>query len=188
MSAKRETFVTFLSPGTFVSEASTYPIDSRDLRLALAMAEKVTERYGAKPYGFRFEERIVGEMPDGQGGKLHASKDVGMSGIYFLGGKLETVDDVVARNDPKESVLRTNMQGNDMSIVIVNTNSYRSTLPFGEEDCIVDATGAVVERGDSPERIAYRAKKKADHEAELRALYPGIYDDTAVPSPSLEKP
>lgn len=163
MSPLRKHFVTFLSPGTFVSEASTQPIERHDPKLAVEMAERVVERYGAKPYGFRFETRLVAEIPDGEGGTLKASKDVGVSGIYFLGGTLVTYDEVRLRNDPNERILRENMRGNEMWIVVVNTNSYRATLPFNEEDVLVGADGEIVERGADRKHTDYRIKAKARH-------------------------
>lgn len=44
--------VTFLSPGTFASEATNKDIESWDVSLAMDMAKNIVERHGAKPYGF----------------------------------------------------------------------------------------------------------------------------------------
>lgn len=155
--------VTFYSPGTFISESSTYDIDSWDIPKAVELSEKVQERYGAKPYGFVFETLLVADdVPDGEGGKLKVeAKRVEKSGIHFLGGKLETYTDVVERNDPKEEILRSNMRNNESWIICINTNSYRSTIPFGEEDCIVDARGFVTERGRLAKYVEYRAEQLA---------------------------
>lgn len=155
--------VTFYSPGTLFSESSTYDIDSWDTAKAVELSEKVIERYGAKPYGFAFETIITAkDIPDGEGGTLKVqSKLAEKSGIHFLGGRLETYDDVVGRNDKKESILRDNMRFNDMWIVCVNDNSWRSTLPFDENCRIVDVTGKIVERGDDPKYVAYRKEKTA---------------------------
>ncbi len=163
--------VTFYSPGTFVSESSSYDIESWDTVKAVELAEKVVERYGAKPYGFVFETLIVAkDVPDGEGGTLRVEpKLYERSGIHFLGGKLETYDDVVARNNKDEDILRSNMKYNDNWIICINTNSYRSTLPFTEKDVIVDAAGKIVERGDTSERIGYRAVKTANQQAEYAA-------------------
>jgi hypothetical protein len=160
--------VTFFSPGTFVSESSTQPIESWDTVKAVEMAKGVSERYGAKPYGFRFQTLLTSNpVEDGEGGKLEVQpKVVKSSGIYFLGGKLETFDDVAIRNDPKESILRSNMEGNGMWIVCVNTNSYRSTMPFEEEDKLVDDKGVVVESGDADKHTMYRAYKTTARKAE----------------------
>ena len=158
MKPQRQEFVIFYSPGTFVSEMTTNPIAERDTKLAVQMSETVRERYNARPYGFKFETRIVAEpVPDGEGGELMVQpKTVATSGMYFLGGKLETLDEVEARNDPKEDILRSNMRNASSHIVCVNENGYRSTLPFTEKDVVVNATGEIVERGDDPKHVAYR--------------------------------
>lgn len=160
--------VRFYSPGTLFSESSIYDIESWDTAKAVELSEKVMERYNAKPYGFVFETLLVhDDVPDGEGGTLKVeSKRVAQSGVHFLGGKLETYDDVVARNDEKENILRSNMRGNEQWIVCINTNSWRSTMPFDEKDCIVDARGNIIERGDDPKYVAYRAEQLAKRKAE----------------------
>ena len=120
-------FVEFLSPGTFVSESTTTEIDSWDVEAAVKMSKDITERHNAKPYGFRFITRERGE-------KDLDSKVTKTSGIYFLGGEIETIEEIEKRNDPKEEILRSNMRNNGYNRVIVNTNSYKITLPFTDED------------------------------------------------------
>lgn len=159
--------VTFYSPGTFVSESSTYPIESWDPAKAVEMAKNISERYNAKPYGFKFQTLLVhAPVEDGEGGRMEVpGKVVKTSGTYFLTGKLETFDEVEARNDDKERILRSNMEGNGMWIVCVNTNSYRSTMPFEEEDKVVDERGVVIEEGNSSKHVGYRAVKTAARKA-----------------------
>lgn len=161
--------VTFYSPGTLFSESSTHDIDSWDTAKAVEMSETITARYNARPYGFIFRTLlVVDDVPDGEGGTLKVEpKVVESSGIHFLGGRLETYDDVVARNDDKESILRSNMRNNEHWIIIINDNSYRSTLPFNEEDCIVNAQGIVVQRGDDSKLVAYRAEQLAKRKTDL---------------------
>lgn len=159
----RRHFVTFFSPGTFVSEDRRQPIVSWDPKLAVEMAERIVERYGAKPYGFRFETDIEGEMPDGEGGTLKASKRASTSHFHYLGGKLETYDEVLERNDPKEEILRSNMRCNGDWIVCVNTNGFRTTMPFDADNVIVDAKGDIVDRGNDPEHVAYRKRAAERH-------------------------
>jgi hypothetical protein len=156
-------YVKFTSPGTFFAEETTEPIDEWSTQLAVVAAEKVVERYGAKPFGFSFETRLEAEpVPDGRGGTMAVvPKVVNRSCFHFLGGRVETIDEVEARNDPKESALRSNMRGSHLWLVLVNTNSYRTVRPFEEDDCVVDATGAIVERGSDPKWTAYRAKQEA---------------------------
>ena len=98
-------FVTFYSPGTMVAEGTTLPIEEWNVDRAVEMAKGIVERYGATPYGFRFSTRARTEDD-------LDSKVVEQSGMYFLGGKIETLEEVEARNDPNEAILRSNMRGN----------------------------------------------------------------------------
>ena len=162
---ERKHFITFCSPGTFTSETTTKPISSWDTKEAIKIAQTITERHGAKPYGFLFETKVVADpIPDGEGGTLEVEpKSVKSSGIYYLGGKLETYDDIEARKDPKEETLLWNMKWNDYPIIIVNTNSWKFTAAYKESDSIVDAeTGEIIDRGDDKEHKAYRQNKIAE--------------------------
>lgn len=159
--------VTFYSPGTLFSESSTRPIEKWDTAKAVEMSKEVSERYGAKPYGFIFETVLTAkDISDGEGGTLRVeAKVVKRSGIHFLGGNLETYDDVVKRNKDEESILRSNMEGNGMWVICVNTNSYRSTLPFNTEDKIIDSQGNILEEGDSQKWVEYRKQQLAKRKA-----------------------
>lgn len=126
-------FVTFLSPGTFVSEQSTLPIDSWNVDDAVKMAADVCERYGARPYGFRFSTRARADD------ELD-SKEVDTSGIYYLGGTVRTQAEVLAGTDPAEHILRSNVRNNDMKRIIVNTNSWRFTAELRDNDTVLDVT------------------------------------------------
>lgn len=144
---RHEHFVTFFSPGTLFSEMSTKPIGEWDTRKAARMAQDVTERYGAKPYAFRFETRIVSDpIDDGEGGTLQVEpKTVKESGFYFINGKIETREEVEARNLPSEETLRFNMRCNDVPRVVTGCSPYRWTMPFRDGDHIVDADGTVLQ-------------------------------------------
>lgn len=124
-------FVTFYSPGTFVAEQSSKPIDRWDTDTAVAMAREIVERHGAKPYGFRFStrSRYDDELD---------SRETEKSGMYYLGGKVETLDEVEARNDPREETLRWNMRINGHKRIVVNTNSWRWTQPLDDGDVVLD--------------------------------------------------
>lgn len=169
MRFKKQHTVTFYSPGTLFSEQSEKDIDSWDIKEAIKMAEKVTERYNAKPYAFVFRTyKTHDPVSDGEGGFLQVeSKKEKETGYYFLGGKLETYDDVVARNLDSESTLRSNMKFNEYWIICINTNSFKSTMPFGEDDKIVDASGVVIESGDDPKWVKYRKEQLKKRKAEL---------------------
>jgi hypothetical protein len=123
-------FVEFLSPGTFVSESTSREIPSWDVDTAVKMSQSIAERHNSKPYGFRFITRE-------QGIEDLDSKVTKTSGIYFLGGKIETIEEIEKRNDPDEKILRSNMRNNGYDRVIVNTNSWKITLPFTDQDHLV---------------------------------------------------
>lgn len=124
-------FVTFLSPGTFVAEDTTKQVESWDVKAAQAMAEGITERHAVIPYGFYFttSERAPGEWEPKQTAK---------SPMYYLPHcKVETLEEVEARNDPKESILRSNMRCNGFNRVIVTTKGWRWTQPLNETDVVL---------------------------------------------------
>jgi hypothetical protein len=124
-------FVTFMSPGTFVRETTQLPIDSWDPQKAMEMARDIVKRHGAKPFGFQFSTRS-------RGANDLDSMVTATSGVYFLGGKIETLKDVEARDDPKEKILRANMRANDIKRIITNTNSCKITVPFEDSDVLLD--------------------------------------------------
>ena len=124
-------FVEFFSPGTFFSEVSAKEIDSWDVDKAIEMARHIVERYNARPYGFRFITRKRNK----QDLDSHVSK---ASGIYYLGGKIETREEVEARNDPSEEILRSNLRTNNISRIVINTNSWKFTAGLNDEDTVLD--------------------------------------------------
>lgn len=124
-------FVTFYSPGSFVAEQTTKPIDSWAVNVAIDMARSIKERHGAVPYAFCFTTRSrANDELD--------SKVSDTSPMYHLGGKVETLEEVEARNDPKEKILRSNMRCNGYDRIIVNDNSWRSTQPLNPDDVVLD--------------------------------------------------
>lgn len=126
-------FVTFLSPSTFVAEETTRPIDTWDPNVAMEMAGEIVERYNATPYAFYFTTRERGDAD-------LDSKVAKKSGAFFLGGDIETLADVEARNDPTENILRQNMRCNDIARIVVNRNSWKSVHPLREGDVVLDYT------------------------------------------------
>ena len=124
-------FVRFFSPGTFVAETTDKPIDTWDVDQAVEMAKSIVERHGATPYGFVFITR-------GRGPKDLDSHEIKRSaGVYYLGGKVETLAEIKARNNPDDRILISNMEGNGWAKV-VNTNSWRWTQPLKEGDVVLD--------------------------------------------------
>jgi hypothetical protein len=125
-------FVTFYSPGTFVAETSTKPIPTWDVDDAVAMSAMIEERHGARPYGFRFTTR--GRGPDDLD-----SKAIATSPMHYLGGKVETLAEVEARNDPSEETLRWNMRTNHYDRIWTSTKGWKWTQPLNADDIVVEA-------------------------------------------------
>jgi hypothetical protein len=126
-------FVTFYSPGTFVSESTEKEIDSWDVEVAKEMARNFKKRHGATPYGFRFSTRERGEND-------LDSKTVAKSGMYFLGGKVRHLDFIILENNPDERILISNMKNNGWDRVVENCNSYKITQPLEKDDVVLDWT------------------------------------------------
>jgi hypothetical protein len=133
---KQQHFVTFHSPGTFVSEQSARPVDSWDIEAAQAMALGITERHGAIPYGFQFSTR-------GRTADALDSHEIARSPFYWLGGVVETLEQVEARATEQDQILLDNMRGNHWRRIITNYNSYRWTQPLGEDDIVLDVPQCV---------------------------------------------
>ncbi len=138
-------YATYYSPGTFISESSSLKLKSLDVREACKKAKSISERYGAKPYGFILQEIEEGEIiKNGEAYKMQP-KTKYSSGMHFLTGRVLTLKDIP---DTKEnSILRSNMEGNGYGAVVENTNSYKSTMPFGKKDVIVDWDGNIIDEG-----------------------------------------
>lgn len=135
-------FVTFYSPGTFVHEETTRPIEEWNVEEAVEMSKSITERYGATPFGFQFTTRA----------RKHDeldSKEIAESPMYYLGGEVLTLDDVKRRNDPDDKILISNMECNGWMRIVENNNSYRITLPLTAGDVVLPSPAASLKKGKS---------------------------------------
>lgn len=131
MSTVSKHFVEYLSPGTFVAESTSKEIASWDVDEAVRMACDISERHGARPYGFRFTTRTRG--PDDLD-----SRETARSGVYYLGGLVETLEDVRRRASPDDDILISNMEINGYDRIVTNTNSWRWTQPLRGGDTVLD--------------------------------------------------
>lgn len=123
-------FVRFYSPGSFTSETTEKEIDSWDIERAKELARGIKERHGATPYGFQFftRERSDADL-DSQVSKT--------SNMYFLGGRILYLSEIMQKNDPNDTILISNMKNNGYDRVIENTNSWKITLPLDKDDVVL---------------------------------------------------
>ncbi len=126
---KQKHYVTFYSPGTFFDEDTRVEIDSWNVDAAVAMSKDITERYGAKPYGFQFITRQLND----EDFEPSVSDN---SCMYYLGGRVMTIEEVKSEM-PDQSILIGNMECNGWGKVIVNTNSYRIIKPWRDDDVLL---------------------------------------------------
>lgn len=140
-------FVVFESPGTFFNESDTKPIGGWSVAVALEMASQITQRYNAKPFGFRFLTKLVSPpIDDGRGGELAVEpKIIRESGMHFINGKLLSLADIRKHPDyGADSVLAGNMECNHWPYVVETRNSYRHVTKFSPGDFIVTGDAKVI--------------------------------------------
>ena len=129
---KKQHFVTFYSPGTFLPENTSRPVKKWDVDAAVALSGEIDERHGARPFGFRFSTR--GRGPDDLD-----SKQTAESPMYYLGGTVRTMAEVEADADPAEKILLSNMRCNNIARVVTNTNSWKHTAELRDGDVVLPA-------------------------------------------------
>ena len=123
-------FVRFYSPGTFMAEITEKPIDNWNVQKAIAMSEGINERYGATPYGFMF-------LTKGREDHELDSRIINKSGMYYLHGKIKTVEELRAENNSQNRILISNMECNNWKRVVQNTRGYLWTMPLDENDIVL---------------------------------------------------
>lgn len=123
-------FVTFYSPGTFVSERSTKEIESWDISVAKKMAETIVERHNAIPYGFQF-------LTKERGDEDFDSKETARSNMYYTNCRIETLPIIILRNDPADKILIENMQCNGWDRVVRTVKGWKGTFPLQEGDVVL---------------------------------------------------
>lgn len=131
--AMEQHYVTFYSPGTFFAETNTEKVDAWDVDAAIERARSVLHRYNAMPYGFRFTTR-------GRGSDDLDAKEISQSPMYYLGGAVETLAEVKARDNPGDRILISNMDGNGYDRIITNNNSWKWTQPLRPDDVVLEFT------------------------------------------------
>ncbi len=137
-------FAVFYSPGTFFSEASERQIESWSVPEAFRIAQTITERYGARPFAFVLETRLV-TVPDGDLPSV-ALKTLKRSGRHFIDGRAMTLEDV-QREMPEAEILISNMRINNIAGIVsgpVRSKGWRWTHDLRADDVLLDSDGIQV--------------------------------------------
>jgi len=124
-------FCDFYSLGTICAEISTREMESWDIESAKNIAKTIVERHGATPYGFIFytKSRSFSGLD---------SSVVASSPFYYLGGKIQSVADLIADGVSENAVLIQNMKINDWEYVITTTGGWGWSQPLRDGDVVLD--------------------------------------------------
>ncbi len=125
-------FVVFYSPGTFLAERTVKEIDAWSTEDAVEMSKSIVERYDARPYAFQFVTRERKEQD-------FDSKETARSCMYFLGGRIRTVEDLEADGEDHR-ILISNMKTNGWDRVIQSTHGWSWTQPLMDGDIVLEVS------------------------------------------------
>lgn len=126
----KKNYVTFYSPGTMVAETTRREIASWNVAKVLKILPDIEERYGAKPYGFRFTTMK-------RGLRDFAPRETAQSNMYYVNCRVETLEEIEKRDDPKESILRENMQRNGWDKMVTTMSGWKWSHPLHEGDIVL---------------------------------------------------
>jgi hypothetical protein len=144
---KTDYYILFLSPGTFVSETNREKVPRADHNVehALELAKGIVQRYGAKPYAFRFETKRCEETMS-NGKVCRSEPEVTSSGLHYIDGEVLTLDDIA--DTEQNAILRSNMRCNDYPAVVRTCNGYMHHAPLGRDDVVLHGDDIVAKGED----------------------------------------
>lgn len=147
MKTQTKHYAHFLSPGTLFDEETSQEIAEWDTRKAVQMAGEITERYGAKPFGFRFTTvTIVSDVPDGRGGFMPpTTREDKQSPMHFIAGRLKNLAEVEAEYGAN-STIAWNMRVNKWPVVVETQTPWKHTSVFANGSILLDADGTEIAR------------------------------------------
>lgn len=136
--AVQKHFVEFYSPGTFMSETSRKEIDSWDTAKAIEMMGSIVERYGARPYGFRF-------LTYGRSANELDSHEVARSHTYYVNCDILTKDEILADDDPRFKIMRANVECNGIKRIARTRSGWLGHYPMSDADEVIEAPNITTE-------------------------------------------
>ena len=126
----KQDYVTFYSPGTMVAEHRTVEIASWNVTKALEMMPDIEERHGARPYGFMF-------MTKKRGFRDFEPKVIKRSGMYYVNCRVETLEEIESRSEPREATLLQNMKSNGWDKVVSPRKGWAWSQPLQDGDTVL---------------------------------------------------
>ena len=126
----KKNFVTFYSPGSFVSETEDREIETWDVEQACDMARTIKARYNAIPYAFQFYTK----------GRSDAELDssvIDRSGLYYINcNKLSK--EQIADEYGTSSILYRNMENNRWEYIARTIIGWKGHYPIENDDVVLD--------------------------------------------------
>ena len=126
----KKNYVTFYSPGTMVAETTRREVASWNVDKALKMSEEIKERHGARPYGFCFTTMK-------RGLRDFTPREVDRSGMYYVNCRVETLEEIERRGDPKESILLQNMKANGWDKMVSTKSGWAWSHQLHDTDIVL---------------------------------------------------
>jgi len=126
----KKDYVTFYSPGTMVAETTRREVPSWSVAKVLKILPDIEERYGAKPYGFRFTTMKRG-MRD------FAPREVAQSNMYYVNCDVQTLEELEERGEKEERILLQNMKTNGWDKIVTTKSGWKWSHPLQDGDIVL---------------------------------------------------
>ncbi|KQW72338.1 hypothetical protein [Ensifer sp. Root127] len=124
--------IRFLFDASFKSTEYVVETSSWDVEAAAGIAHRLTLERGVQPYAFWFESREPGHGPEPK-----------ISGTYYLGGKLQTLDELRAENDPSAVIMIHHLEARGIERVVTTNCPCLASFPFRDGDHILEWEPAI---------------------------------------------
>ncbi|MBB6487942.1 hypothetical protein [Rhizobium lusitanum] len=118
-------FAVFAFAGNFSSTERRVAIQSRNVEYAEGIAQQMTIECGFQPVAFRFET-----MSDD--GSIQ-----NRSGWFYLGGTVETLQDITGKNEPGDSRLIHFLEESGLNKIVTNNCPYLVRFPLRDQDQVL---------------------------------------------------
>jgi len=126
----KKNYVTFYSPGTMVAETTRREVASWNVAKVLKILPDIEERYGAKPYGFRFTTMK-------RGLRDFAPRETAQSNMYYVNCDVQTLEELEERGEKEERILLQNMKTNGWDKIVTTKSGWKWSHPLQDGDIVL---------------------------------------------------